>query len=448
MITRAGVFERKEKALLLLADLAIFFLSLYSVYIWRFGAWNETATSQVGVGLIIFFHMLSLYVFGAYEINPRTRSLHLAIKLGLSVLFTSVLAITYSYIFTLERSDFFGRGILFGSLLVYFVISGILRRIIVHSVRQQQKQSDWLFLVSANLKSKLENDLDSHSLEGRKEFVTELTMSELNKYLEKKWTAVIVALDRAYFQQQPELIDRLMETKFKGTLVIDLVTFYETLWRKVPLFYLGADWFVLAEGFSIFRNRIELKIKRLFDLAVAALLLFLTWPILLITFLAIKIEDHGPIFYRQTRTGKHGVPFTIFKLRSMSVDAEKGGVQWAAKNDSRVTKVGGFTRKTRIDELPQLWNVIKGDMSFVGPRPERPEIIDSLEKQIPFYNLRHSVQPGLTGWAQVKYPYGASVEDAVEKLQYDLYYIRSFSMLMDIKIFLHTVRVVLFGRGR
>jgi lipopolysaccharide/colanic/teichoic acid biosynthesis glycosyltransferase len=182
------------------------------------------------------------------------------------------------------------------------------------------------------------------------------------------------------------------------------------------------------------------------------LMLLLVWPIMLLTALAIYLDDGkktgASVFYKQVRVGKEGELFSIFKFRSMGIDAEKNGAQWTTKNDLRVTRVGGFIRKYRLDELPQLLNVIRGDMSFVGPRPERPEFVEQLNKAIPFYNQRHNVKPGLAGWAQLNYPYGASVEDAMEKLKFDLYYVKHQSFTLDILVLARTVEVVLFGKGR
>ena len=448
VITNAGVFERRQKALLMLLDLIVIFASVAGVYYWRFGVWSESILSQVSFGVVVLCHLMALYIFGAYEIRPETRSLHLGLRLGLAILVTSIVAIVFSYLLYLERSGLLGRGVLFGSLVVYWVFGGLIRRVLIHLVRAQQKHSEWLFLVSDSLKDHLSRDLEHHRLEGRKTFITSSQLSSVAEELKKNWTAIVVALEPTHIQKNLPLVDHLMRARFRGGSVVDLVTLYEALWRKVPVFYLGAEWFVLAEGFSIFRSSIGLKVKRLLDLFMAVMILLITWPLLLGAWLLIKLEDGGPAFYFQTRTGKNGEPFTIVKLRSMRIDAEKAGAQWSQKNDDRITRVGRVIRKTRIDELPQLWNVLHGEMSFVGPRPERPEMISELEKQIPFYNLRHSVQPGLTGWAQVRFPYGSSVSDAQEKLQYDLYYIRNRTFLMDLKIILHTVRVVLFGGGR
>jgi len=189
-------------------------------------------------------------------------------------------------------------------------------------------------------------------------------------------------------------------------------------------------------------------VKRLFDLGAAAGLIVLTLPLLLIAMIAVMLESGWPIFYTQERVGHAGKRFRIIKLRTMRQDAESDGKpRWAGVNDSRVTRVGGFLRRTRIDELPQLWNVLRGDMSFVGPRPERPYFVEQLTEQIPFYDVRHSVKPGVTGWSQVRYAYGASMEDGLAKLQYDLYYVKNHSLFLDLMILVETVQVVTLGKG-
>jgi len=187
--------------------------------------------------------------------------------------------------------------------------------------------------------------------------------------------------------------------------------------------------------------------KRWLDIASSALSLILSLPLCLFVALAIKLDSSGPVFYRQDRVGQDGKTFTMFKFRSMRNDAEENGPKWAAINDDRITRVGRFIRKYRLDEIPQMINVLKGDMSFIGPRPERPIFVDKFAKEIPYYPQRHVVKPGISGWAQIRYPYGASKEDALEKLKYDLYYIRHFSIFFDISIILETGKVVLLGKG-
>jgi exopolysaccharide biosynthesis polyprenyl glycosylphosphotransferase len=189
--------------------------------------------------------------------------------------------------------------------------------------------------------------------------------------------------------------------------------------------------------------------KRSFDIVCSLIIMVLTLPLMLLAALAVKLEDGGPVFYSQERVGKDGAAFFVHKFRSMRTDAEKGGKpQWAQQNDPRITRVGNFMRKTRIDELPQVLNVLKGDMSFVGPRPERQYFVDQLIEVVPYYNVRHSVKPGITGWAQVRYGYGSSAEDALQKLQYDLYYVKNNSLFLDVLILIDTLKVVLFRSGR
>jgi sugar transferase (PEP-CTERM system associated) len=241
-------------------------------------------------------------------------------------------------------------------------------------------------------------------------------------------------------------MQQLLECKVKGIKVVELPTFFEREYRQVMLESLNPSWMVLGDGFR--QSLLGSAAKRAFDLIVSTLLLVLCLPILLVAALFIWLESGLPVLYRQERVGQGGRAFTLYKLRSMRQDAERhGGAQWAAANDDRTTRVGRFLRKSRIDELPQLINVLKGEMSFVGPRPERPVFVDQLIKQIPYYSLRHSVKPGISGWAQVRYAYGGSVDDAVEKLQYDLYYVKNHSLFMDIMILFATVEVVLWGKG-
>jgi len=241
-------------------------------------------------------------------------------------------------------------------------------------------------------------------------------------------------------------VHELLECRMKGIDVVELPTFFEREYRQVMLESLNPSWMVLGDGFrqGFFRN----MAKRAFDLTASIVLLLVCLPVLLLAAICIYLESGLPVLYRQERVGRGGRPFTLYKLRSMRKDAESHGTpRWAAANDERITRVGRFLRNSRIDELPQLFNVLKGEMSLVGPRPERPVFVDQLAKQIPFYALRHSVKPGLTGWAQVRYSYGASVDDAVEKLQHDLYYVKNNSLFLDLMIMIATVEVVLWGRG-
>jgi sugar transferase (PEP-CTERM system associated) len=241
-------------------------------------------------------------------------------------------------------------------------------------------------------------------------------------------------------------MQELLDCKLRGIHIYELSTFFERENGHLQIDSLNVGWMVLAEGFN--QGMLRDTVKRLFDLLVSGLMLIATLPIMLLTAACIRIESRGPVLYRQERIGQGGRAFTIFKFRSMCTDAEKDGKpRWAGQNDSRVTLVGRVIRRTRIDELPQIFNVFFGDMSFVGPRPERPYFVNDLTRQIAYYNVRHTVKPGITGWAQVRYPYGATVEDAVHKLQYDLYYVKNHSLFLDLMILFQTVQVVVWGKG-
>lgn len=240
-------------------------------------------------------------------------------------------------------------------------------------------------------------------------------------------------------------LSQFLDCKLAGIPSSDALSFCERELGKIDISLLQPGWMLFSDGFKYSKRRV--LAKRLFDLLLASLFLILLWPIMLITALAVKLESPGPVLYHQVRVGLNGRNFRIYKFRSMRQDAEKNGAVWAQKNDARVTRVGAFIRNTRLDELPQLYNVFAGHMSFVGPRPERPEFVSSLAEQIPFYEMRHKVKPGLMGWAQLKYPYGASVEDAKNKLQYDLYYTKNHSFFMDMLIMIQTVEIVLLGKG-
>ncbi|MDX1934088.1 MAG: sugar transferase [Capsulimonadales bacterium] len=227
-----------------------------------------------------------------------------------------------------------------------------------------------------------------------------------------------------------------------------LRAFYEQVLKKIPSVCIDETWFVSERGFRLRTNPTDVAAKRVTDIAFGGLLAVSLSPVMLLAALAVRLDSPGPILYSQIRTGKDGKPFRVFKFRSMYRDAEKQGARWASEQDPRITRVGRFLRTSRVDELPQLWNVLRGEMSLIGPRPERPEFDRLLSEQIPHYEARYAIKPGLSGWAQVMYPYGASVDDAREKLAYDLYYIKNCSAFLDLLITWKTVLVVLFRKGR
>jgi sugar transferase (PEP-CTERM system associated) len=241
-------------------------------------------------------------------------------------------------------------------------------------------------------------------------------------------------------------VSELLNCRLKGTAVTDVMGVMERIAGRVPIEALKSSWLIYGTGFS--QGRCRRLVKRAFDIGLALAVLFVECPLMVLAAIAICLESEGPIIFRQERVGFQGRTFCLLKFRSMRNDAEQDGTpRWASRDDARITRVGRILRRTRIDELPQLWNVLRGDMSFVGPRPERPFFVDQLTQHIPYYRSRHSVKPGITGWAQVRYGYGGSVEDATRKLEFDLYYMKNHSLLLDVVILLKTIRVVVLGEG-
>ncbi|MDD6088743.1 MAG: sugar transferase [Desulfovibrionaceae bacterium] len=271
------------------------------------------------------------------------------------------------------------------------------------------------------------------------------TPLEVESVAEKYHATMIVLLPDAPLDD--DIATNLLQAKLHGRMIVDVRSFCEHMTHRLPVSQIDSGWLLTESGFSLNTRGSLRRLKRAFDVASSLSLLLLTLPIMLIAAVCIRLESPGPVIYCQKRVGLFGRTFTIFKFRSMRQDAEKNGAVWAAEHDPRITRFGRFIRKTRIDELPQLWNVLNGDMSLIGPRPERPEFVAQLERQIPFYGLRHAVKPGVSGWAQVCYPYGSTVDDARRKLEFDLYYVKNMSLLLDIHIVLKTIGVVLFPKG-
>jgi sugar transferase (PEP-CTERM system associated) len=255
---------------------------------------------------------------------------------------------------------------------------------------------------------------------------------------------IVVAVTERRSGSMP--LRQLLDCKLGGVKVYDINTHFEKTLGQIRVDYVNAGWLIFGDGFN--QGALRTFVKRVFDIVCASVLIILSTPIMLVTAVVIALESRGPVLYRQERVGFGGKPFKVVKFRSMRTDAEKDGKpRWATTNDNRVTRVGQFIRRVRIDELPQLFNVLRGEMSLVGPRPERPYFVEQLTQEIPYFAVRHSVKPGVTGWAQVRYQYGATVEDSMEKLQYDLYYVKNHTLFLDMVVLFETVGVVLTGKG-
>jgi len=274
----------------------------------------------------------------------------------------------------------------------------------------------------------------------------DLEGSLVNYSLKHKIDEIVVASDE---RRNNIPVDELFACKIRGIEITEILDFIERETGQIAVNLIYPSWVIYSNGFASV-NHLRNTLDWIFNASMAFVLFALAWPIMLLTAILIKLDEGitAPIFYFQERVGLDGEPFNIIKFRSMRLDAEKFGAQMASEDDPRITKIGNVLRKYRIDELPQIYNVMRGDMGFVGPRPERPEFVQSLIKNIPYYNERHNVKPGLTGWAQLKYPYGATEADSLEKLKYDLYYIKHRSFMLDLLILIRTVEIVLFGKGR
>lgn len=456
------------KYVLLLTDVTGFYGSFYLSHYLRLGK-ILSPESQLQLIPELLVTLVLMYIFDVYKVENRLDFFKDLSRLFIAVLLVGVLMVVGEYALGVKNfSGYTGRGILIGALIIFFVWSSLWRILIIKRVKSLQQKTRWLvvgtteylkqFLADFNknindvqLVCLVENqqmleDLQRHFPHLDQKIQINGTWTDLNDWLNYHWMGIIVAVGQGIPE---EMINQLMTVRFKGIPILDLSDFYEIVWRKVPVYYLNGSWFALSQGFHLLHNPIGLRLKRVGDIVIACILFIFSLPIMILAGFFVALTSGFPIIYSQKRKGINGEEFIIYKFRSMKKNAEKNGqAQWAQVGDQRITPWGYFMRLTRIDELPQVWNILKGDMSFIGPRPERPEFTHELNQNIPFYEFRHLVRPGLSGWAQVMYPYGSSFEDAKEKLQFELYYIKNYSLLLDWLVLLKTVRVVLLGRGR
>ena len=388
--------------------------------------------------LIIVIALIAYYIANVYNIAVgRYRLRDMATVIGINSILMFIT--TFAKMFSLNEGI-----ILFGTISIFQIV---FRYVVIMGIVEKQK----ILFIGEN--DYTEDLLESIKNDEQYKFIG--SIKEDNKDIKKKILKIcdvrkpdIIVDFMENLLVDPKFVDKLLQYKLAGLQYYNYLEFYEAYENKLPISHLRPRWFLENTEFEIYHNNFNLKAKRLLDLLFAFLIGVCVAPIMVVAAIIVKLESRGPIFFIQERIGEGNKKFNIVKFRSMTTDAEKDGPKWATKNDNRVTKFGKIMRLTRIDELPQLWNVLRGEMSFVGPRPEREFFIEQLEKEIPYYNLRHTVKPGLTGWAQVMYPYGASVEDAYRKLQYDLYYIKHHDILFDLKVLLKTVTIVIFGKGR
>jgi len=436
------LLSRKRLLAAVAIDGCLFSLLYISAFLYRFGAWPGLSFP---VGALVALWLVISYAIGRYQIAPTGHGgqlLSLALRTGATLSFSLGTYLAFFWVTAVMLGARDSRGFLVPLLLIFAFLSFIGQSLLARVIRANtQEPREWLFLGARNTMNLLEKHMIWRRLPACLTMLTELNY--LQDLAVDDYSGVLVSDFNALSVAQEQQLLRLQR---KGVLVLSLVGWCEQVLQRFPPELLtNAD--LLRGEFSLIRCSMQLRIKRLGDLMVSCCLLVLTAPILLITAMLICMQDGGPALYSQLRSGLDGKPYRIWKLRTMRVDAERHGAQWVAKRDSRITPLGRLLRLTRLDELPQLWSVLQGDMSLIDPRPERPEFEQELERQIPHYRLRHLMRPGLSGWAQVNYPYGASVEDAANKLSYDLYYLRNFSFWLDLLILFKTIRLVFNAQG-
>jgi len=455
-----GHYVSKLYLLLGVIEFLVMFYSLVAGFYLRFAVGDlqlvETPSGLVYTAMAYASSMtIAMVAVGLYQ-RGLPFSAGLLVRIGLSFLIASVAMSVVFYVFP---DLVVGRGVMAYAMLFTFV--GVLGlRTLFFRLTHNEAQSTRVLVLGTGRQAEMIAELEPQQPGFR--VVGFVPVSEQETHIPSdRWIPhndglmdivlryevdeIVVAPDD---RRQRLPVDEILDCKMSGTMVLDLLSFFEKETSRIKLDVLHPSWIFFSEGFRL--NGVALFSKRFLDLMVGLAIFLLSWPLMLLVALAIFVESRGrgPVLFHQVRVGLNGRPFQVHKFRSMRTDAEADGVaRWATKNDSRITRVGAVIRKTRLDELPQVFNVILGEMSLVGPRPERPQFVEQLEKEIPFYAERHRVKPGVTGWAQLSYPYGATMEDARNKLEFDLYYVKNASAFLDLIILLETVEVVLWGKG-
>jgi len=448
----------KKKLLLFIGDVVIIAASIYIAPILRYGEISDPLSIFALSNLVpTLVYVFTFFLFDMYNIQFPIDRFNFALKFTLAIFAINIINASLFYLLHLRL---YSSWILFISGLLTVIFLLLWRFLFIYLVYIRVVPLRVCILGAGEmgitmydiLKSNpdysvigfIDDDVNKQgmSIDGLPVLgMSDSLMEVIRNYNIQK---IVVCISG---EIKPDVFPKLVEAKFRGITVYEMPTFYEKIAGKIPVLHTSNMWLGYSDVYGVKNNLYNSKIKNIVDIFLAGIGLFIALPFMVLTAALIKLESKGTVFYKQNRCGHNKKIFSLLKFRSMMVDAETNGAVWTQQDDSRITKVGKIIRKFRLDELPQMWNVLKGDMSFVGPRPERPEFVTSLERAIPYYMLRHSVKPGITGWAQVNYKYGDSPDDAQEKLQFDLYYIKNESFILDLHIMLRTVRVVLFGIG-
>ena len=454
--------DKIKKLILVVGDITLFYFVLWLVlliryagelnlHLWQIHFWPFTT--------MFVIWLLAFYISGLYDSKQTKNDINFYTLVIKSLLVAAIIGVIYFYAFSTRFFSIRPQLVFLLYLIIFSVLFLPWRRLYNQLTQTQIFQKNVMFIGNGKEMDQLISDL-SHKPHLGYRVVEHITLAngasslsengnnleqlDLNKILvEKKVDTIVTSLE---LHKMPQIVEQFYKNLFLGISYFDFPTFYENLTGKVPVTTIGQLWFLenLSEKEKNFyeagKRAAEIILTVIFGITGLILTPFIA--------IAIKLDSKGPVLFKQNRTGRQGLAFRAIKFRSMVVGAEKNGAQWATSNDPRVTRVGKFLRKSRLDEIPQFLNILKGEMSFIGPRPERPEFVAGLKKQIPFYDERHLIKPGLTGWAQVNFKYSASTEDAMEKLQYDLYYIKNRSLFLDLGIVLKTINIILSGKGQ
>lgn len=436
--------------LLLLSDIAGIVVCFNVAHYLRV---ESMVTSTTVLLFIVSTTLLCLYTFNTYTIETPNEALRVVSRTIIACFIAFLLTILTGFL--IGRDAFiplFGRTILFVAFIL-FTIWASLVRYLANRMNLNTNDDRWLFIGNQTMATEFNKDFLNHKYTGHlfcyivsdSEQTSEEKFREYQNLLEERWNGVIID---SLNNLTKEIAEDLLHQRLSGMKIFSLTDFYSKQWAKVPIFHIGEQWLMDVDGFSLLEDSVNYKLKRIFDVLLSIILGVLFLPFMIVIGLCVRWSSVGPALYKQTRVGLNGNHYYLYKFRTMYIDAEKEGPRWTTIDDPRITRLGLFLRRTRFDEIPQIYNVLLGQMSFIGPRPERPQFVANLEKEIPYYDLRHLVKPGITGWAQVMYNYGSSTEDAREKLQYDLFYIKNQSVLLDSIILLKTLKTVMNARGR
>lgn len=429
-------------------DVIAIYAAIHIVHAYRL-EWLEKI-DLLPVLIIVAVTLLALYVMNVYQFHRRRSATNMALRTFIAVTVAGL--VMSSFLYATKSTDVttvFWRGNLPLAMLLFALWASVVRYSVTVVYDRTVWKPKWLVVGSAEETTPMSLEYQKTMSPGTMQSVS---MKDFNQMLERNTieqnsttpSGIILA---SHQELSDMAVQRLMQVRLSGTPIVGLADFYEQYLLKIPVHELKDSWFVFSGGFSLIHHDIALKVKRLVDISLAAFGLILLSPVMIVVALTVAGTSKGPVLYTQERHGQFRRVFRLRKFRTMIENAESNGAQWSEPGDPRVTSAGKFLRASRLDELPQIWNVLVGDMSFIGPRPERPDFVNDLEQKIPYYELRHLVKPGITGWAQVMYPYGRSVDDALRKLEYDLYYIKNYSLTLDVYILLRTVKTVFSRSG-